>query len=98
MEMRSRVTLPVVLRLWAMPRGMTSMSPLLSVTDLAPSELGASHSPGPVLRGFWGVPPSSILCGAVDDLKDVVAVLVVLELFRALVGFDGEDGGERSGL
>lgn len=57
--MRVKVTLVSVLRLWGVPRGMMSMSPLWRVWVVAPREVGASHSPGLVERGFCGVPPSS---------------------------------------
>ena len=58
-EINVKVTVPAVLRLCGVPRGITSMSPLWSVIVVAPSDSGASHSPAFGLCAFFGVPPSS---------------------------------------
>ena len=57
-EASIKITLPAVLRLCGVPLGRISMSPFLSVIVAAPSDSGASHSPGLVLCPPLGVPPT----------------------------------------
>ena len=98
MEMRSRVTLPVVLRLCGHAAGDDEHVSLVEGDGFGAFGAGSQPLAGAGAAGILRGSAELVLCGAVDDLKDVVAVLVVLELFSALVGFDGEDGGEGCGL
>jgi hypothetical protein len=70
---------------------MMSQSPAWSVSEVAPVEAGASHSPGRVVCRLCGVLVGG---GAFEDLHDVVTAFVPFKLRGDTVLFDGEDGGE----